>query len=109
MNYKANAEKYALQFCETSVWLKINQYLLIGDLEKKDYLDVKKLIRKLKQFSFLIGCREIVMTFSPDSYWDLKLREHLTPEKGFPIIGINLTSSLPIHQLKLAFADIDTF
>lgn len=108
-NYKTYYKKYFLEILGVSVWIKIEGYLIIGDIEKTDEEKFNKVLKKIKQLSFWIGASEILFQASPNSYLDNLLSKKYSYQKGVPIGYVSFNSNIDGSKLKFTAADFDTF
>ena len=97
-NYKYDKKQHKLISSEgMSCWIKIERDLSIGDISfDKNYKDkeklilLKKLIKKLKRLSFLLGIIRIKTYVSPNSKIDILLSKIKKPRSGLSIGKVDL-------------------
>jgi hypothetical protein len=109
MNYKTYGGSFIVNINNTNVWMKINNALLIGDIEQIKDEEGYQVIKRLKRFAFMAGCRQLVFSFSKGSFWDKELSKNISPEEGFPIAYLDLGVKLPLENLAFSFSALDTF
>jgi len=107
--YKCYGNNFMLNISGVNIWLKIDGSLFIGDIEQKQGEDIESIIRQLKRFAFLIGCRQIIFSFTKETYWATHLSKHLTQKEGFPVAYYDMDSGLPLNKLEFSFSALDTF
>jgi len=108
-NYKSYGSNFKLNIAGVNVWMRVNGALLVGDLEQAEDKKVKLILGRLKRLAFLIGCRDLVFSFSKEMFWNKQLSNYAIAEKGFPIAYYDLGSRLPLSKLVFSFSALDTF
>lgn len=108
-DYKSYSKNYFLKLNNKTVWIKIDGYLGIGDIERAQLKDFTKIIKKLKKISFLLGIIRIVFYISPNCYWDMSLSKKYKSSEGLAIGYVNFDSKIPLDKIKYSFGDFDTF
>lgn len=116
-NYKYDKKQHKLISSEgMSCWIKIERDLSIGDISfDKNYQDkeklilLKKLIKKLKRLSFLLGIIRIKTYVSPNSKIDILLSKIKKPRSGLSIGKVDLEKNIFSENIKFTFSDFDTF
>ncbi len=108
-NYKSYGNSFKLNIANVNIWMRVNGELLVGDLEYVKDENIKPILKHLKRFAFLIGCRRIIFCFSKGMFWDRQLAKYFTAEKGFSIFYYDLSSGLPLTKLAFSFSALDTF
>lgn len=107
--YKSLSGSRILSIDGVNVWVKIDGFLFIGDVDLEKDFDFKNFIKKLKRFCFWIGSTEIVFITSPNTPLDRLFSKYFKPKEGFPVGGADFTSKLPISKFKMVLGDVDTF
>lgn len=109
MQYKTYGGNFIVNLNGTKAWIKVNNALLVGDIERTTDEISHNTIKALKRFALLAGCRHIIFSFSKGTFWDAELSKYATSEEGFPVAYLDLGSGLPLQKLALSFSAIDTF
>jgi GNAT superfamily N-acetyltransferase len=108
LTYKNYNERYVMQIGSAEAWFKIQNGLVIGDLnpagENIDHI-INKLIRLAKK----LGVQQIHFQVSIASHLCEILKKHATPVPSFPMAVKDLGSGIRTKHLQFAFADIDIF
>jgi hypothetical protein len=108
-HYKNYRRKYLVKISGLSVWLGIDGSMKIGDLEKSNSVNVRKVVNQLKRLAFILGISKVVFQFSPNSFWASKFIREFKAETALPIIYYNVTNIYDPTKLILTYGDIDTF
>ncbi|MBC7875281.1 MAG: GNAT family N-acetyltransferase [Ferruginibacter sp.] len=110
LQYKSGLGNFFIQIYETIFWIKIvANSLVIGDLKTTHEHEWKKAMKKLKWLCLKAGLRYIYFQSqkgsSEASYFSAHYREAASLQVGY----LDFKSGLPLDQLKVTFADLDTF
>jgi len=106
--YKAYNRTMVIKIDKSKVWFKINNGLLIGDIELAEN-SFDKLISKVKKLAGKLGIREIYFhACKHTSLYNLFV-EHFDAIPSFPVLFQDFESGLPLEKIKFTFADIDIF
>jgi GNAT superfamily N-acetyltransferase len=108
LKYKSYDNTYTIKLGSATLWIKISQVLLVGDIlvEPKDF---NRMIDQLKIFAVKLGLKQIHFHISPGTrLYDL-FSARFIPVPSFPVIFKELSGNLPLNELKFTSADIDTF
>lgn len=105
--YKRYSGSKLVSIGKYKVWLKADGFLFIGDIKRES--ETHDLLSKLKRFAFFIGSDVVLFGVSPDSFWDLKLKQELNPEEGLAYGYLKFNDEFPAEKLSYVFADSDTF
>jgi hypothetical protein len=108
LNYKAYSKTKVIQIGKAKVWMKINTEMNIGDIELNDE-DPDKLIEGLKSIASKLGLQKIYThactRTSLYHLWHGNYKNTIS----FPVMFVDLGSSIPFEKIKFCFADIDIF
>lgn len=107
--YKSFYDNHLIELEGRRFWIKIDGYLMIGDIEVKGSDNVEEALTQLKKKAFWLGCDRIMFVLSKNTYWDNKLSTDYTPEEGLAVCELDLQSNLPLEDFKFVHADLDTF
>ena len=106
--YKTYSNKQGIKIGGSWAWLKINNILLIGDMEVWPG-DFEKLVTYLKKLARKLGLNEIHFhTSGGTMLHELFARQHKAIP-SFPVIVKQLIGYTPADKIKFTSADIDTF
>ncbi len=109
-DYKMKAKNnYSLKISDCNVVFKINGRIGIGDIDVSSSTNIKKILFKLKIFSFLTFNTHIMFSVSPGTLLETKLSNIKFKRKGLPIGFLNFTNDVDISNLKYTYFDFDTF
>ena len=107
--YKFKNKNFIININGVNVWIKIDAFLFIGDIERSDNIDYKLLIKQIKRVSFFLGIDCILFQTSPDTFLDKKIGKILESKDAFYVGFRNLNSVVDPKKFKFVFGDADTF
>ncbi|HEX5151442.1 MAG TPA: GNAT family N-acetyltransferase [Parafilimonas sp.] len=108
LQHKTYSNTQVLKVGSTKVWVRIKNDLMIGDIEMTDD-DLDKVIKVLKKISKFLGVPAISFQTSIGTYMHTAFAKRYKPLPSFPIIFLNLNTTIPVNKLKFTLADIDIF
>jgi len=108
-NYKTYSCNTFIKLAGLDCWIKFDGALVVGDINKNDVVNVKKIIKALKLLAFFTGSRKVMLQFSRGTFWDKEFTKVLSSKEGLIYGYVNFTSDLPLEQLKFCLGDTDTF
>ncbi|PWK79176.1 acetyltransferase (GNAT) family protein [Mucilaginibacter oryzae] len=109
LKYKnAYSGSFTIKVGTTMVWFKINDGIVIGDIDPTPN-DLNKIIPRLQKIARNIGLRKIVFQADKRTMLNMILKERVQPIPSFPVIIKNLGADLQLHNVAFTFADIDIF
>lgn len=108
-NYKKYFKKHIAMVNGKNVYLKTDNTLLIGDIERCSDQEFMQVIKVLKKAAFKIGAPVITFQLSPGTEQDKFLAGKYKAGESLPVCYLNLGSSLDLSKLKFTQADFDTF
>ncbi|MBI3502604.1 MAG: GNAT family N-acetyltransferase [Bacteroidetes bacterium] len=109
LNYKTYTKSFILDLEGVNIWIKLDGKLWIGDIEKSSLEQFKKALNKLQRICFWLGCTEIILNVSPNSYWDVLLQKEFSSSEGLPIGYLDLNSNINLDKILFTGGDFDTF
>ncbi len=109
IRYKSFSGSKIIKLNEQNVWMKLDGFLFIGDIERKDKLEFKKLNAKIRRLAFWLGADVIVFQMSPDSFWHREFGKYFKEKDAFPYGYLDLDGKLPLEKLSFVMGDADTF
>ena len=108
LKYKTYTNKQIVKTGGSQAWLKINNEMLIGDMEVWPG-DFERLVTHLKKLARKLGLNEIHFHTSGGTILhELFARQHKAIP-SFPVIVKQLIGYTPADKIKFTSADIDTF
>ncbi|MEO5997839.1 MAG: GNAT family N-acetyltransferase [Chitinophagaceae bacterium] len=107
LEYKSYNQTTVVKIEGVTVWLKVNNGLIVGDMTIPD--DFENVIQHLKKLARKLGLRQVMFQVSEGMPLYSLLEKITKPERGFTVIVKDLGSGLPPGKLKFTFADIDIF
>jgi hypothetical protein len=108
-NYKKLSGSKLIVIDNVTIWVRIDGFLFIGDIDVNHNFNFDRFIRKLRNFSFLIGSSEAIFITSPGTKLDQIFGSRFNSKDGLPVGGADFTGRLPLNKLKILLGDIDTF
>lgn len=108
-NYKKGANKFLIEIFGVCVWIKVDGFLFVGDIERADETSYDKSIQKLMAIAKWIGVTEIIFQASPGSFMDKMLMQNYPPHQGARIGYLSFDDKIDGRNLKFTIADFDTF
>jgi len=108
MRYKTYSETQMIRIQGTTLWIKINSVLLIGDvLEAKN--DLPEVIKELQKLAGKLGLRQIHFHTSPHTQLHRLFAAHYKATPSFAVLFKDIKGESQVGQIKFTSADIDTF
>ena len=107
-NYKAYTPNYTLKISKSTVWLKLNQELLIGDIELAAN-DFDAVMHQLKKLAAKLGAKEIHFHTSHSTTLHKLFAERFTATPSFLALFQDFEGDTDLLNIKFTAADIDTF
>jgi hypothetical protein len=108
-NYKNYNKKYFIKIDDVVLWITIDNFLKIGDIQGLNEENIILFIKKIKLISFSLGCHKIVFQCNKTNNLFKVFSSQITPSEGLPIIFKNLTNNYTTENISLKYSDIDTF
>jgi hypothetical protein len=108
LKYKTYSDTQVLKIGNAKVWMKIQNGLIVGDLEIAEQ-DLDEMIDALKKIAKRLGVANISFQSSPGVQLHTWFAKKYKTAPSFPIIFLDLGAGIPLDKLKFSFADIDIF
>jgi len=108
LNYKTYTHKQVIKIGSSRAWVKINNVLLIGDMDVWPG-DFVKLITQLKKLARKLGVSEMHFQSSRGTMLHELFARQYKAIPSFPVIIKQLMGYTPADKIKFTSADIDTF
>ena len=108
LKYKTYSNTKVLKIGNAKVWMKIQNDLIIGDLEIAEQ-DFDAVINAIKKIAERLGVANISFQSSPGVQLHTWFAKKYKTAPSFPIIFLDLGAGIPLDKLKFSFADIDIF
>jgi hypothetical protein len=108
LSHKIYTESYTIKTGGTSVWFKIADGMVIGDIDLADN-DLPYIITRLSKIARQLGLRKLQFQADKRSVLNSFLKKFAEPIPSFPVIVKDLGARLPLDKMAFAFADIDIF
>jgi hypothetical protein len=109
INYKKYNNNYRLKIFNNHVWFKLEDGIIIGDIENIDEKSAIKVIRAIKFFCVIMGLRKMKIITYPGSQIDKSVNKLITPKKERIDVYVNIFSGIDPSKLKFNFSDSNTF
>ncbi|MDB4918235.1 GNAT family N-acetyltransferase [Mucilaginibacter sp.] len=107
-NYKTYSNTKFIKAGTSTLWVKINSILLIGDIAVQPD-DFDDMIYELKKLAGKLGIKQIHFHASPGTSLHSLFAMRFNSIPSFPVIFKVLGEDLRIDKIKFTSADIDTF
>lgn len=108
LNYKAYSSTDVLRIGRSSLWIKINNGLVIGDMEVASD-DFDEVMNKVKEVTRRLGVKRILFHSGKHTRLHSLFAERYKIVSSFPVIFQDFESGIPLDKIKFTFADIDIF
>lgn len=107
--YKQYNPSFQLNWQGVSIWAKIEDALIIGDIDISKNSSAKVIVSKLKKLTTLLGLDQFIISASNDSEIDKLFKQEYQFEIGVPIVYKNLQNPEQNLSLRFTGGDIDVF
>ena len=109
-NYKSYTNNKWIEIDGVGVWIKLDGFLFIGEIEKSTN-DFKKTFSKIIQIAFLLGANNIIVHTSKDNYIDTNMRLYYkgTETTHIGYLNLNINPKFNFDNIDFTAADFDTF
>jgi GNAT superfamily N-acetyltransferase len=108
LDHKTYTESYTIKTGGTSVWFRIADGMVIGDIALANN-DLPDIIPQLTKIARQLGLRKLQFQADKRSALNTFLKKFTEPIPSFPVIVKDLGAQLPLDKMAFAFADIDIF
>jgi hypothetical protein len=108
LNYKTYSNTDVIKIGNSTLWVKISDVLLIGDIAVTPD-DFDDMIYKLKKLTNKLGIKEIHFHASPGTTLHNLFAIRFNSIPSFPVIFNDFGGDIPIEKIIFTSADIDTF
>jgi hypothetical protein len=108
LGHKTYTESFTIKTGGSSVWFRIADGMVIGDIDLSDN-DLPYIIARLSKIARQLGLRKLQFQADRRSVLNSFLKKFAEPIPSFPVIVKDLGVRLPLDKLAFAFADIDIF
>lgn len=108
LEYKTYTDTRVIKIRTSTLWIKTNGVLLIGDIELQPD-DFDDMLYELKKLAGKLGLRQIHFHASPGTNLHRLFAMRFKSFQSFPAIFKILGEDLPLDSFKFTSADIDTF
>jgi hypothetical protein len=108
LGHKTYTESSSIKIGGTSVWFRITDGMVIGDIDLADN-DLPDIIPRLTKIARQLGLRKLQFQTDKRSALNTFLKKFAEPIPSFPVIVKDLGARLPLDKMAFAFADIDIF
>jgi hypothetical protein len=107
--YKFKFDNFILNLNGINIWMKLDGFLFLGDIERKSNCDYNKLMKKIKRLSFFLGVDTIILQTSPDTFLDNQFKKHFSSTNEYFVGFRDLNIEVKPENFKFVFGDVDTF
>jgi len=106
--YKNYHNNEIIQIGQSLIWIKINNGLLIGDMNLT-IDDFDRIMTEIKKLAARLGVNQIQFQTSPHTSLHTLFTKYYKPVPSFPVLLRDIESGIALNKLKFTFADIDIF
>lgn len=109
-NYKlANFDNYLIKINDFSLFIKIDDHLIIGDIGLFNANRLSEFIDTIKFLVKKLMCRRAIISVS-QNHWLFSLLRYKLPYSEGPDIGFyEINKEIDVKQISFTYADFDTF
>jgi len=108
-HYKSFLNNRLIKIGACTIWLKVENGLLIGDMEPCTEEQLDAVLEQLQKLAKKLGINEITFQFIPHSVLDAALKKRLPVYESWAIGYKNYASDIPLDKLRFPYGDLDTF
>ncbi|HMD01277.1 MAG TPA: hypothetical protein VKH37_14050, partial [Ferruginibacter sp.] len=108
LQYKTQSLTLTLQIHGCLCWVKIQNGLLVGDMEIDDN-KIDLVLKELQEIAVKLNLISVGFQCSKDTPLHEALSKRLVTIPSFPVIYKDLNSGIDANKLRFTFADIDIF
>ena len=109
LKYKAAySNSCVIKIENAKLWIRINNNLIIGDIEVQEQ-EFDSVIIQLQKIVKQLGLKQILFQTSAGTKVHALFASRYESKNAFPFIMLNLGSGMAADKLKFSFADIDIF
>jgi hypothetical protein len=108
LQYKTYTNNQVIKIGNSTLWIKISNVLLIGDISVIPG-EFEDMMYKLKKLARNMGIKEIHFHASPGTALHALFSRDFNSKPSFPVIFKDLEGGTPVDKIKFTSADIDTF
>jgi len=108
LNYKTYHDSYVIKIGPASLWVRISNHLVIGDIDCPAG-DLDKVISELRMITLKLGLKEIHFHSSHQTTLAGWFAERYDAIPSFYVLFKDLGSNIPLDKIKFTFADADIF
>lgn len=108
LQYKTYGNTFVLQISKAKVWVKINNALMIGDLDLAGE-DFEKTMAVIRQIALKLGIKQIYFQACVNTQLHTLFKQRFKSIPSYPVIFKDLGTDISFEQIKFTFADIDIF
>ena len=110
INYKSYSGCVVTEICGVKVWLKADNTINIGDMERTDEKTFLEIIKKIKSICVPLGITDIVFNVAPNTYYDAMFTKLTIPfTETLPVLYWEFDSGIDLNKIRFTGADYDTF
>lgn len=108
-NYKTYGVHHLVQLPNALCWVKLEDALVVGDMELTGENSFKDAIKEIKQLAGKLGFREVRYQLSRGTGLHQLFAASYSPTPGFVVLFRDLGFGKALDRFKFSFADIDIF
>lgn len=110
LQYKKYSSTQVIQVGMSRLWIKINNSLIIGDMEQVDETNFDNIMHVVKKIAARLGIRKIIFQTSPNTPLHRLFQARYTSFSSFPVLFYDLgIVGTQLEKIKFSFSDIDIF
>jgi len=109
LNYKTYTTTYVINIDQATIWVKISNGLMIGDILGVTANNFAEIISKLLKLASRLGLKQLQFHTSPNTQLHALFSGRYKAIPSFPVIFKDLIGDTTVDKIKFTFADIDIF
>ena len=108
LNYKTYHDTYVIKIGEATLWVKIRNGLIIGDINCRDD-EFDEMMTEVKKLALKLGLKYIQFHTSHQTRLSALFSSRYDAVPSFHVLFKDLGAHIPLDKIKFTYADVDTF
>ena len=102
-------QNYLIRWRGVKIWFKVNNGLVVGEIETTNNLSPQTLVSKLKSLAFWLGIEVVYFQTPANGVWHSRLSSCFSYTQGLPICFNPMGIPMESDEFVLTAADVDVF